>query len=247
MEGGVMLDRSRCIVIVPMYQHVEHACESSLRTLERQGFRVWRRYAGAAIDLGRNRLAAQALHEGYDELMWIDSDISFPADAVQDLRDRDVPIVGGMYPKKGEGCFSFHREDAVELDMGEDGGIVEVTYLPTGFMHTRREVYETMIDKLKLPLCNRLFGDTPFYPFFLPQVVSLRGESWYLPEDYAFSHRARECGYKNLMDTTIRLRHHGTYGYSWEDGCGDRPRYGKFHISINAPFSEAPSSDEDDQ
>lgn len=230
-----MLDRSRCIIIVPVYQNIEPRCETGLRGLERAGYRVWRRNGGAAIDLGRNRLCAQALEEGYSELMWIDSDIAFPVDAVDHLRELDKPLVGAAYPKKGESSFSFHREESTVLEMGADGGIMEVTYLPTGFLYTRREVYETIATQLQLPVCNRVFAEVPFVPYFLPMVIPYQNEHWYLPEDYAFCHRARQCGFPSLLDTRIRLAHVGTYGYAWEDACGERPRFDRFQVHLAAP------------
>jgi GT2 family glycosyltransferase len=36
---------------------------------------------------------------------------------------------------------------------------------------------------------------------------------WYLAEDYAFCERARQCGFKIMADTTIRLWHIGEYAY----------------------------------
>lgn len=227
-----MLDRSRCVVIVPLYHHIETRCERGLRDLERAGYAVWRRFGGAAIDLGRNRLAQEALTEGYHELMWIDSDIEFPVDAVDHLRDQDVPLIGCAYPKKGEASFAFHS-GPIDLTMGPNGKVVEVTYLPTGFLFTRREVYERIISVCQLPLCNRIFADQPFYPFFLPMIVPHGTESWYLPEDYAFCHRARQAGYPILLDTRIRLMHLGVYGYSWEDACGPRPRVDQLDIALD--------------
>jgi hypothetical protein len=55
---------------------------------------------------------------------------------------------------------------------------------------------------------------------------------WYLPEDYAFCERARQCGFKIMADTTIRLWHHGSYGYSWEDAGKDQERYETFYFNV---------------
>jgi hypothetical protein len=56
--------------------------------------------------------------------------------------------------------------------------------------------------------------------------------SWYLPEDYAFCERARRCGYQIMADTTIRLWHHGSYGYTWEDAGNDKPCYETFYFNV---------------
>jgi hypothetical protein len=59
-----------------------------------------------------------------------------------------------------------------------------------------------------------------------------RSPSWYLPEDYAFCERARRCGYQIMADTAIRLWHHGSYGYTWEDAGNDKPRYETFYFNV---------------
>ena len=51
-----------------------------------------------------NQLATDALMQGFEETMWIDSDVAFSPDDVQQLRDHDLPITCGIYPKKGSGC-----------------------------------------------------------------------------------------------------------------------------------------------
>ena len=51
---------------------------------------------------------------------------------------------------------------------------------------------------------------------------------WYLADDYSFCERARQCGYKIMADTSIRLWHIGEYAYGWEDAGLDRPRHDSF-------------------
>ena len=67
-------------MLVPYLTHIEPACERGLRELERRGLEVRRYSATAAIDRTRSEVATAAIGEGYDELMWIDSDIAFEAD-----------------------------------------------------------------------------------------------------------------------------------------------------------------------
>lgn len=55
---------------------------------------------------------------------------------------------------------------------------------------------------------------------------------WYLGEDFAFFEPLRRCGYAILADTTIRLRHIGSYGYSWEDAGSEFPRYATYHFHL---------------
>jgi hypothetical protein len=146
--------------------------------------------------------------------------------------------VCGIYPKKGQREFACHvLPGTKELMFGEQGGLVPLLYAATGFLHTRREVYETMQKRLSLPTCNARFG-RGLVPYFLPMVVDdpLKAEGashhWYLGEDFAFCERARGAGFEILADTTIRLVHIGRYGFTWEEAGGDRTRYTNYRVII---------------
>ncbi len=69
-------------------------------------------------------------------------------------------------------------------------------------------------------------------PFFQPMVLMAERGPWYLAEDYAFCERARQCGFKIMADTSIRLWHIGEYAYGWEDAGQERPRHDSFVLLI---------------
>ena len=108
---------------------------------------------------------------------------------------------------------------------------MELRYAGTGFLLVRRQVYTDIQERLGLPVCNQRFG-RPMVPFFQPMLIPDGEGHWYLPEDFAFCERARQCGYKIMADTTIRLWHHGSYGYSWEDAGQDKERYETFYFNV---------------
>jgi hypothetical protein len=56
---------------------------------------------------------------------------------------------------------------------------------------------------------------------------------WYLSESFSFCERARQCGYRVWADTTIRLRHLGSYGYSWEDAGADPARHATYRFRVS--------------
>lgn len=224
---------NKCIVLVPIGGHVEPECERGLARLESRGYVVRRVSGYAAIDQGRSQMATDAIAEGFDELMWIDSDVDFDPDSVERLRAHNLPISCGIYPKKGVRALSCHlAPNTPQVVFGAGGGLLEITYAATGFLHTRREVYETMQKRLELPTCNESFG-RPMVPYFLPLIVSRDGKPWYLGEDFSFCERARQCAFPIMADTTFRLRHIGRYGYTWEDAGGERPLYSNytFHVT----------------
>ena len=84
-------DRRKCIVLVPFAAHIHPECDEGLRALERRGYPVRRLGGVAAIDQGRNQMATDAIHDGFDETMWIDADIGFHPDSVERLRVLSSP------------------------------------------------------------------------------------------------------------------------------------------------------------
>lgn len=232
------LEPERCVVLVPVGHHIEPACEAGLRDLERRGYPVRRVRGYSAIDQGRSQMATDVLAAGFEETMWIDSDIGFDPDSVDKLRSHNLPIVCGIYPQKHRRALAVHvLPDAEKIIFGQGGGLLELLYSGLGFLHVRREVYQKMIDQLELPVCNERFG-RPLVPFFQPLIKTDRQGPWYLTEDYAFCERARQCGYRIMADSRIRLEHFGTYGFTWEDAGGGKGLYQTYHFQLTRSPAE---------
>ncbi|SIO06122.1 Methyltransferase domain-containing protein [Singulisphaera sp. GP187] len=226
------LDPQRCIVLVPFASFIQHDCDQSLKELERRGYPVRRVGGFSQIDQARNVLATEALLEGFEETLWIDSDIAFDPNDVEKLRRHHLPIVCGIYPQKGKHSLACHMMPGTSSTVfGQEGNLVELLYAATGFLLVRREAYLKVQRELVLPTTNEQFGK-PMIPFFLPMIRPHHDGSWYLAEDYAFCQRARDCGFKIYADTTIRLWHIGTYRYGWEDAGIDRPRFPTFTLNF---------------
>ena len=227
---------SRCVILVPHSGMIHGECDAALRELERRGYEVRRISGYAAIDQGRNQIATDALRDGFEETLWIDSDIGFEPDAVEKLRAHDLPMVCGVYPQKGKRAIACHvLPGESRMTFGKAGGLVELLYAATGFLLVRRQVYLDVAQKLSLPVCNERFQH-PMLPFFLPMVRPMDDGHWYLAEDYAFCERARQAGYRIFADTTIRLWHIGNYRYSWEDAGAEQGRFDSF--TLNFPEGE---------
>ena len=232
MRSSSPNDPAKCVVLVPVATHIEPACEAALVELAARGYPVRRVYGYAAIDQARNEMAEAALADGYEDTLWIDSDISFDPNAVDRLRSHGLPIVCGIYARKRMRALACHTLPGTSrLVFGAEGGLTELLYAAAGFLLVRRQVYAKIQKHLALPACNHRFG-TATVPYFQPMVVPDGDSAWYLPEDYAFCERARQCGFKIMADTTIRLWHHGSYGYSWEDAGKDKERYETFYFNV---------------
>ena len=161
-------ENSRCVVLVPVGGHIEPACESGLQELERRGYCVRRVRGDSAIDQGRNQMATDALADGFEETMWIDSDVGFQPEDVDRLRSHRLPVACGIYPKKGQRELACHVLPGTQkLVFGQEGGLVEILYAATGFLLVRRDAYEQIRRHFRLPSCNDRWG-RPMVPFFSP-------------------------------------------------------------------------------
>ena len=95
------MNPSSCVILVPTSGVIDSACEQGLQELERRGYPVRRLRGFSAIDFGRCVIASEALRSGFEELMWIDSDVVFYTDDLERLRAHKLPLVCGIYAKKG--------------------------------------------------------------------------------------------------------------------------------------------------
>ncbi len=232
------MDPRKCVILVPFAGFIHPACDEALKELERRGYEVRRVGGYAAIDQGRNQMATDALLEGYDETIWIDSDVGFHPNAIDQLRSHGLPIVAGVYPQKNKLALACHvMPGAPSMTFGKHGGLTELLYAGTGFLLIRREAYLTIQRKLKLPTCNERFGHA-MIPFFQPMIRKIEEGYWYLAEDYAFCQRARDCGFRIMADTSIRLWHIGYAQFGWEDAGIERSRFQSFTLN----FGEKPAS-----
>ncbi len=226
----------KAVVLVPVGGAIEPECEAGLVELERRGIPVRRVRGHSDIGRGRSQIATQALADGFDDLVWIDSDVAFAPESVERLLGHaQLQVVGGVYPMKGKRSLPIRPKTVpTELVLGEGGGLVEVVYLPAGFLLTRREAFAAIQERLALPRCDAE-GGVGIVPYFLSLVVPTEeGGHRYLSEDYSFCHRAREAGVGVWLDCAVRLGHVGRYTYHWEDAGQDRALYATYRYTITS-------------
>ena len=235
-------DNSQCVVLVPVGGHIDPACEDGLRQLETQGYTVRRVRGFPQVDVARCQIATDALADGFDELLWIDSDVAFDPAAVARLRSHRLPIVCGIYAKKSRREFACSFLPGTErITFGPEGRLVEILYAGFGFVLTHRSVYEKIERQLQLPRCNQNFAQL-LVPYFMPMIIPQAAGNWYLGEDYAFCERARQCGYQVMVDTSIRLWHMGSYQFSWEDAGSDKQRFATYTFHTGLKPANPPES-----
>jgi len=163
---------------------------------------------GTMIFDQRNKLAQQAIDEGADWILWIDSDMRFPKDTLQILLSRELPIVGvnattRMHPVKPTSLnLEFNEEGLkklVKVNSKGKEGLEQVMGCGFGLVLTHKDVYD------KMP--------TPWFAFMES------GVGGWIGEDIHFCAKASDYGFPTFIDheLSMHIKHIGVYEYGWDD------------------------------
>ena len=167
------------------------------------------------ISRARNTLTAKFLaNPESTHLMFIDADIGWEPWHLLVMLNRDVDVIGGLYPMKSlpvKWCVNGF-EGAEE---GPDG-LQEVTKTGTGFLLMKRHVFE----KLKSHPAVKPFANDIGLPPELNQHMKTYfdtavRENRYYSEDWTFCENWRDLGGKVWVDKRVLLRHTGTYVFDF--------------------------------
>ena len=145
---------------------------------------------GSITSVARNKIVEYARHHKCSHVMFLDSDMTFPQDAIQKLITHDKDIVCGLYfqrdpphlPAAIVGVDGRITKEQISL-----GRLQEIDAAGTGCMLIKTEVFEKMS-----------------YPWFDYQVY--KGYTYHT-EDVIFCKKAKELGYKIYVDTSIKCGH----------------------------------------
>lgn len=172
-------------------------------------------YGDSLITRSRNRIASDFLIEqpNVDVVVMIDSDITFPLKALDDLvslaREKRG-VAGGCIAIRGKKTWMNVRTLPDQpIDIGPDCAPQEVRYVGGAFMAIHRSVLE----KLREGMENVAF-ETPRWGFFDPMAQQYKDRGLEdLSEDFAFCQRARDAGFSVWALTNHQIEHHGFYAY----------------------------------
>jgi hypothetical protein len=242
---GGAFDPSRHVAQVPVARFVELDCDHCLRGLEALGVRVDRSKGSSAIDIARNIRATEAVVEGFDSILFIDSDMLFdPVDAITLLRSPE-PVIAGAYAAKKLGNGQLNVDflgDAESIRFGDWApNPYPVRAVGAGFLRIKTAALKHVAKELNLPWCR--MAERFAWPFFQPMITGGDdGGYYYLGEDYSFINRCRLAGLTPKVDTSFRLYHIGDYAYGLEEACGQylqRSRNIDYRIKRSEPRSAA--------
>jgi hypothetical protein len=160
---------------------------------------------GTLIFDQRERLAEQAIKDGADAILWVDSDMRFPKDALQILLSRKLPIVGVNATTRRFPCLPTaldldpETNDLVKVTSKDKTGLEQVMGVGFGMVLIRKEVFEKTQK-----------------PWFWFERTDKGGT---IGEDIYFCAKAFDAGFQTVVDHDLskHIRHVGTYEYGWDD------------------------------
>ena len=165
------------------------------------------------ISRARNTLTAKFLsNDTSTHLMFIDADIGWEPWHLLVMLNRDVDVIGGLYPMKSlpiKWCVNGF-EGAEE---GPDG-LQEVTKTGTGFLLIKRHVFDKLNSHPAVkPFNNDIGLPAELNPHMKTYFDTAVRENRYYSEDWTFCENWRDLGGKVWVDKRVLLRHVGTYTF----------------------------------
>ena len=195
----------KTLIAIPCMDMVHTVFLKSLLGMKRIGASAFSLSASSLIYDARNGLAKQAVTEGFDRILWLDSDMDFSPDLMERLSadlDEGREFVTGLYftrkvpikPNIFESCGYFHDD---EKD--------EVTPLAVNYFKYPKDTI--------FPIAACGFGGV----MMTTDLVKRVGEKFGLPfspilgfgEDLSFCSRARQLGVELYCDSRIKMGHVG--------------------------------------
>jgi len=187
------------------------------------------------IPRARNKSLGQFMRSSFTHLLFIDSDIEFPAQAVLDLLYFDKDVVCCAYPKKSYNwkkfMFSMQTDnnskesyDSRGLDFTynvihdedknliKDGDFLKVRHASTGFMMIKRDILEALTNKhqeLNIITDYLSQSDLEICGLFCCMIK----DKQYLSEDYSFCERINDIGGEVWINTKHNLNHIGKHSF----------------------------------
>ena len=159
----------------------------------------------------RDRVCRKTMREHFDYMLQLDSDMTFPPDALCKLLERDKDVITGVYVGKGENhkpvlFTELHKDD-------ENSG-------PYGLKHGLNELMKD--DVFEVKGCGAGFLLVKEHVI---RIMLIHKHEWFRPyaglgEDVSFCQRCTELGVKVYADRTIPMGHIKYTQYTLEDWTG---------------------------
>ena len=169
------------------------------------------------ISRARNTLTAIFLEqESSTHLFFVDADIGWEPWHLLVLLNRDVDVIGGLYPMKTM-PIKWVVNGFEGAEEGPDG-FQEVSKAGTGFLLMKRNVFEKLKSHPAVKQYKNDIGLDPKYDQHLKTYFDTAvRQNRYYSEDWTFCENWRDIGGKVYVDKRVLLRHSGSYVFCMEN------------------------------
>ena len=155
----------------------------------------------------RNLISLYAIENGFDNVMWLDSDMLFPPDTLLKLHAHDKDMVTGLYVKRHEPIAPVIYETLEEPTRHEDG---KLTANIVPYMDYKEDYF--------FPVAGCGFGCVLTKTSLLKAVWDEFGPAFtpypWAGEDISFCHRVNQLGYQIYCDSSVSCGHIGQFIYT---------------------------------
>lgn len=191
----------RILLAIPTAKNIEADTFKSIYDLDvPEGYEIdFQYFYGYNVEQVRNLIAHYAIHNGYDYLFSVDSDIVLPSDCLRKMIEHDKDIITGVYIQRIPNTHTIEVYGVtptggmahIPYEEIEGAGLVEVAGCGFGCVLVKRDV---------------LVGIE--YPHFVYQSAIDHKDT--VSEDVYFCMKARDNGFRVWVDASILCDHLGS-------------------------------------
>lgn len=160
----------------------------------------------------RNLLSLYAIEQGFDNVLWLDSDMTFPKDTMMKLEaymaSEDISMVTGLYVRRHEPVEPVLYASIEEPQRNMQTGCLEKNIAP--YMDYPRKAF--------FPVAGCGMGCCITKTSLLKEVWDKFGPAFnpfpWAGEDISFCYRVNTLGHQIYCDSSISCGHIGSFVYS---------------------------------
>ena len=165
--------------------------------------------ANSLVYDSRNIISLYAIQNGFDNVLWLDSDMVFPPDTLSTLEKTGYDMVSGLYVSRSEPVKPVIYDELKEPSRQADGTLGSNVH--PYYDYPQNSVF-------KIAGCG--FGCVLTSTKLLKEVWDKFGPAFtpypWASEDLSFCHRVNQLGYTIWCDSNISCGHVGQFIYSEE-------------------------------
>ena len=203
----------KTLIAIPCFDTVHVEFVRSFMDLKKPEGTTFSFIPGTLIYEARNLIAQKAVENGFDRVLWLDSDMIIPPDALEvltaDMEEHRADLVTALYFRRKPPTNPVLSND-LYWRVNDDGNV-----------ETGATSYVDYPENAVFPIRGTGFGCCLTSRNLLRKMVEVYGSPFTplmgMGEDFAFCWRADKAGFKMRCDSRVKCGHIGAYAYTEAD------------------------------